>query len=128
MTEFVYLREFPGAHEVDRGHVVGMTMPLQPAIRKRWDEGQLHRVTEDGERWPEGNVLPGEEPEPEPEDVTVSDGDDEFAEPLRPRGNARKEEWVAYATALGALTEDEAQGMTQGEIRKALEAPDDEDE
>jgi hypothetical protein len=133
MPELIYLREFPGAHEVDRGHVVGMTMPLQEGIRKRWDAGELHRVTETGERWPEGNVLPGEErqPEPEPEPEAEADecqataaDEDPFTEPVRPRGNARKEEWVAYAVALGAMTEEEASAMSQGEIRAQLGAGD----
>ena len=127
MPEMIYLRESAPRGEI-RGHVVGCSLPLQPVMRKRWDEGDLVRVTEDGEPWPGGDFLPDDVPdadavpkdepaaadEPLPVDI---DGTDE---PARPRGNASQDAWAAYAVALGELSEDQAAGMSRDDIVAAV--------
>jgi hypothetical protein len=119
MPKMIYLREKAPRGEI-RGHVVGMTLPLQPKIRSRWDEGDLVRVTEDGEPWPGGDFLPDDVPDsdPVPKDAAVmpesfTDGD---AEPERPAGNAHRDRWADYAVALGAVSGEDAAEMKRDDL------------
>jgi hypothetical protein len=128
MPQMIYLQEIAPRGEI-RGHVVGCTLPLQPVMRKRWDEGDLRRVTESGDPWPGGDVLPDAEPDAAEKDAVPAaavelppvdiDGTDE---PERPRGNASQEVWRSYVVALGALSEEEASGMTRDELVAAVPA------
>lgn len=95
MADLIYLK----AHS---GVVIGMTLPLHEAIEHQWKTGELERVSEDGSPWQENENLPGE---------PSGDG-----EPARPRESAHKREWQAHAVALGACTEEEAQGMTRAQL------------
>lgn len=111
MKQLVWLRE---------GHVSGHTLPLHPVVMERWRAGHLQRVNADGSAW-EGDqyVLPGgpaAAPQPAPE-ATPADG-----ELPRPRGNASRADWAAYAVALGACTEAEAGQLTRDELT-ALTTP-----
>jgi hypothetical protein len=129
----IYLREKAPRGEI-RGHVLGLSLPLQPVMQRRWEGGDLVRVTEEGELWPGGDFLPDDAgtdavPKDAPELVDTpgdrvapapfADGSDE---PERPRGNASQEAWMSYVVALGALSEEEASGMTRDELVAAVPA------
>jgi hypothetical protein len=110
----IYLRE---------GHVIGFTLPLHPTVEERWRAGHLHRVQADGTAW-EGDpfALPGqaaaaaaEEPGPQPEDGGLA----------RPKGNASRADWAAYAVALGACTEEQAAQLTRDELAALTTPPED---
>jgi hypothetical protein len=134
MPQMIYLQEIAPRGEI-RGHVVGCTLPLQPVMRKRWDEGDLRRVTESGDPWPGGDVLPDAEadsdavekdapvlvdtPGDRVQPAPFADGSDE---PERPRGNGSQEAWAQYVVKLGSLSEEEASGMTRDELVAAVPA------
>lgn len=105
------------------GHVCGFTVPLPPAVVERWKRGELQRVTEDGQTWPgDPWVMPGDEREPEPQDDSTGESGDASG---RPKGNAAKADWAAYAVSLGACTEDEAGKLTRDQLAGLCTAPED---
>lgn len=126
------------------GHVVRLTLPLHPDIEARWRKGGLVRVTEDGEPWQGYEfALPGAEPEvpsPPPPGSGGGDGHEHDGDgqgsgdggqqqggdlniPGRPRGNASRVAWAAYAVELGAATEDEAATLTRDELIELTTPP-----
>jgi hypothetical protein len=109
----IYLRE---------GHVIGFTLPLHPTVEERWRAGHLQRVRADGSAW-EGDpfVLPGEPPAAADAEADVP-GDGGVA---RPKGNASRADWAAYAVALGACTEEQAAQLTRDELAALTTPPED---
>lgn len=99
------------------GAVIGFTLPLSEHVEKQWRAGELVRVREDGtpwdEAWDDPDALDGEPAEP--------GGDDGV--PARPRDAAHRRHWQAYAVALGACTEDEADGMTKAQLVELVTPP-----
>jgi hypothetical protein len=121
---------------LQEGHVVGMTLPLSPDIEARWRAGHLTRVHADGSAWQDSDgdpfaVLSGEPASADdngtPDTTTTSgsdeEGQDDPDQPKRPRGNAPRPEWAAYAVALGVATEDEAAKLTRDELKKLVTPP-----
>lgn len=111
--QLVYLRE---------GHVTGHTVPLHPVVMERWRAGHLQRVNADGSTW-EGDpfVLPGEPPAAGAPAAPDGDG----GEVARPKGNASRADWAAYAVGLGACTDDEASQLTRDELAALTTPPED---
>ena len=124
----VYLKE---------GHVIGMMLPLHPDIEARWRAGFLTRVTAEGEPWQgdQYDVLPEppvsdnaadtttpttSEPATAPDTTTSNPAD---PQPPRPRGNASRADWAAYAVQLGAATEAEAATLTRDELAELTTPP-----
>jgi hypothetical protein len=98
------------------GHVCGFTLPLPVNVMERWKSGHLIRVNEDGSTFqgphyvlPDGSAAAEVEA---PADDAVSD----LHVPVRPKKNASRVEWAAYAIALGATTGDAADGMSRDEL------------
>lgn len=110
MADLVHLR-------APNGHVIGMTLPLHPAIEKQWRQGELTRVQADGGPWDEstddpdalGGVAPGPAIEPEG--------------PLRPATGAHKRHWHEYAVAVGACSDEEAGQMTKAALVDLVTPP-----
>jgi hypothetical protein len=101
------------------GHVCGFTLPLPVNVHERWKAGQLTRVNEDGSDFQGAHyVLPGDA---EP----TSDGGGEGGGPDRPKKNASRIEWAAYAVALGAATAEDADSLTRDELIELTTAPED---
>ncbi len=123
MTETIYLRE-AAARGDTVGHVAIFTGPLPAGVQKRWDDGDLIQVTRDGDPWEDSDVLP----EAPVLDVAVEEvpagPQATFAEtdPARPRGNGSQEAWAVYAVAVGAVSEDEAAGMSRDDLIAASPA------
>lgn len=102
------------------GAVIGFSLPLHEAIEGQWLRGELQRVTADGAPW-EGDqydvaAVPGDA------GTRAGDAADDDA-PVRPSGNAPKQSWQAYAAGVGAVTADEAAGMTRAELIAACTPP-----
>ena len=118
----IYLKE---------GHVVGMMLPLHPEIEARWRNGHLTRVHEDGSPWLDSDgdqfaVLPVVAPESDGTNhiAARSDNDQQpSGQPRRPKGNAPRPEWAAYAVTLGLVTQDEADKLTRAELRDLVTPP-----
>jgi len=124
----IYLKE---------GHVCGMVLPLHPDIEARWRNGQLTRVQPDGSPWQDSDgdpfaVLPGAAPAGDGTHIAErSDNDDNqqqpdpagSSQPPRPKGNAPRPEWAAYAVALGVTTAEQAAMMTRDELKTLVTPP-----
>lgn len=101
--------------------VIGFSLPLHDTIAEQWKLGHLQRVTEDGGPW-EGDPFDlGGTP------ATVPAAEDpngtEDAEPVRPADGAPVKAWREYAAALGACSEEEAAGMSRGDLIKLCTPP-----
>lgn len=114
------------------GHVIGMTLPLHPDIDKRWRGGELVRVNADGSAWqgddefslpagPSGPANSDSDHTP-PAGSTSGSGSDPDV-PGRPKRNAPRREWAAYATRIGALTEEDAELLSRDELIEATTPP-----
>ena len=118
------------------GHVVGMTLPLNADIEARWRAGHLTRVHPDGSAWQDSEgdpfaVLSGGPASADdngtPDTTTTGSEQDsqgsDPGQPERPKGNAPRPEWAAFAVALGLATEDEAAKLTRPELQKLCTPP-----
>lgn len=109
----------------DGGAVIGFTLPLSEHVEKQWAAGELVRVSEDGTPW--------DEAEDEPDalaatsdpagGVSAEPGGDDLTLPARPRDSAHRRHWQAYAVALGAASEDEADGLTKAHLVELVTPP-----
>jgi hypothetical protein len=108
------------------GAVIGFTLPLSEHIEKQWRAGELVRVCEDGtpwdEEWDDPDAL-AETSDPAGVDSAEPGGDDVEGVPARPRDSAHRRHWQAYAVALGACTQDEADGMTKAALVELVTPP-----
>lgn len=135
----------------ENGHVSGHSWPPHSAVTDHWKRGELVRVQdEQGKPWPSdvdpftppgSQVDAGPEPDPasadetpdEPEpDGPASDSADAAdpepeadGQPERPARNAAKADWAAYAVQLGAVTGEQADGMTRDQLIDITTAPED---
>lgn len=103
--------------QADGGAPIGFTLPLAEHVEKQWRAGELVRVHEDGapwdEAWDDPDALAASS-DPASGEPAEPDGEPSF--PVRPRDSAHRRHWQAYAVALGACTEDEADGMTKAQL------------
>ena len=117
----------------ENGAEVGFTEPLQPNMRARIDAGKLRVTAElDDPGVPPtagevsgtdvGTALPALVPDtPVVDEVPVPRADTLTV----PRGNASKDEWMAYAISQG-MDRDEAVSLKRDEIKARLVLDDDE--
>ena len=108
------------------GAVIGFTLPLPEHVRKQWEAGELVRVHEDGTPWDEA----GDDPDalagpdgPASVEPAVPDGDVPPDVPVRPRDSAHRRHWQVYAVALGACTQEDADGMTKAQLVELVTPP-----
>jgi hypothetical protein len=95
------------------GHVCGFTLPLSAVIEERWKAGHLIRVNEDGSTFQGPHfILPGADLEADDDEPGTGGGNG----PVRPKKNAGRVQWAAYAIALGACTEDEADDLNRDQL------------
>jgi hypothetical protein len=107
------------------GAVIGFTLPLSEHVEKQWRAGELVRVHEDGSEWDEDQDDPAAlaaVDEPASEEPAEPDGDADGV-PVRPRDSAHRRHWIAYAVALGACSQDEADGMTRAQLVELVTPP-----
>jgi hypothetical protein len=99
------------------GHVCGFTLPLPVNVMERWRAGHLIRVNEDGSTFQGPHyVLPDGTAAAETEAPADDDAVSTLNAPARPKKNASRIEWAAYAIALGACSGDAADGMSRDEL------------
>ena len=111
----------------DGGAVIGFTLPLSEHVEKQWAAGELVRVHEDGTGWDEAedepDALAGTS-DPAGGGVSAEPGGDEPpGVPVRPRDSAHRRHWQAYAVALGACTQEDADGMTKAALVELVTPP-----
>lgn len=106
------------------GAVIGFTLPLAEHVEKQWRAGELVRVHEDGsawdEEWDDPDVLAAAS---DPAGVEPAEPDGEPSLPVRPRDSAHRRHWQAYAVAIGACSEGEADGMTKAALVELVTPP-----
>lgn len=103
------------------GHVCGFTLPLPENVQARWKAGQLMRVNEDGSTYQGPHyVLPGDDPETPAETGGAAAGI-----PERPKKSSSRIAWAAYAIALGACSDDDAEKLTRDELVELTTPPED---
>jgi hypothetical protein len=99
------------------GAVIGYTLPLSEHVEKQWRAGELVRVHRDGTPWDEA----GDDPDARDGGSAEPGGDDGI--PARPRDTAHRRHWQAYAVAIGACTQAEADGMTKAALVELVTPP-----
>jgi hypothetical protein len=100
------------------GHVCGFTLPLPENVMARWKAGQLMRVNEDGSTYQGAHyVLPGDDPE------SATEAGEGGSGPERPKKSASRIAWAAYAVALGACSEEDADSKTRDELIELTTPP-----
>lgn len=130
------------------GIIINYTLPLHPSIEGQWRLGELQRVDEDGasyagDQYDVSDVLAGDEGDPEGVGAGSGEGIDPGSsgsgadgapdpgdgtqvpavEPPRPPASAPKQAWQDYAVALGAVSEEDAPGMTRDALVKLCTPP-----
>jgi len=110
----------------DGGAVIGFTLPLPEHVEKQWSAGELVRVHADGSLWDEAedepDALAGTS-DPAGTGTAEPGGDDPGDVPVRPRDSAHRRHWQAYAVALGACTQEDADGMTKAKLVELVTPP-----
>ena len=111
----------------DGGVPIGFTLPLHVSIERQWELGELMRVHADGTPWDEAeddpDALAGTS-DPASGGVSAEPGGDDPGDvPVRPRDSAHRRHWQAYAVALGACTQEDADGMTKAKLVELVTPP-----
>ncbi|MDX2667397.1 hypothetical protein [Streptomyces stelliscabiei] len=114
MAETIYVRGEGGA-------IIAMDLPLPEHIQERFDRGQLVRVHSDGSPY-----YTAADPAPaHTAPAAAAPQGSALTESLVPRPGARagKTDWVLWAMAVHALSEQDAEAMTKTQLQELPEQP-----